>query len=125
MEGSRKELPFSVMVASFLGFAKAAFLGLMGIIGIAAWDDVTDPWGYGSLALAVLFAGASYLLVRGKPIARTVLAALAVIGGTGALVYAFTGPRSTLLASLATMLFAVLLIWLLYGPRSSREYFES
>jgi hypothetical protein len=113
------------MLAAFFGFAKAAFLGIMGVIGIAAWDDVTDPWGYGSLALAVLFAVASYMLVRGKPFARTVLAALAVIGGAGALVYAFVGPRSTLLASLATMLFAILLIWLLYGPRSSREYFES
>jgi hypothetical protein len=125
VEGVRKELPFTVMVAAFLGFAKAAFLGLMGVIGLAAWDDVSDPWGYGSLALAVVLAVASYLLVRGKPIARTVVAALAVIGGIGALVYAFTGPRSTLLASLATMLFAVLLIWLLYGPRPSREYFET
>ena len=42
-----RELPASVFIASLFGFAKAAFLGFMGIIGIVAWDSVTDPWGYG------------------------------------------------------------------------------
>ena len=53
-----RDLPAPVFVASLFGFAKAAFLGFMGIIGILTWDDVTEPWGYGSLALAILFGPA-------------------------------------------------------------------
>ena len=117
--------PASVFVASLFGFAKAAFLGFMGIIGIVAWDSVTDPWGYGALALAILFGLASYLLLRGKPFARLVVAALAVGGGVLALIYVFVGPTSAILPSLVTAVFDALVLWLLYGRRSSREYFGS
>ena len=122
---SDRELPASVFIASLFGFAKAAFLGFMGIIGIVSWDSVTDPWGYGALALAILFALASYLLLRGKPFARLVLAALAVAGGVLALIYVFVGPTSAILPSLVTAGFDALVLWLLYGPRSSKEYFGS
>ena len=120
-----RELPAPVFIASLFGFAKAAFLGFMGVIGILTWDDVTEPWGYGSLALAILFAGASYLLLKGKPFARLVLAALAVAGGVLALIYVFVGPTSAILPSLVTAAFDALVLWLLYGPRSSKEYFGS
>ena len=122
---SDRELPASVFIASLFGFAKAAFLGFMGIIGIVSWDSVTDPWGYGALALAILFALASYLLLRGKPFARLVLATLAVAGGVLALIYVFVGPTSAILPSLVTAAFDALVLWLLYGPRSSKEYFGS
>jgi hypothetical protein len=120
-----RELPAPVFIAALVGFAKAAFLGFMGIIGILTWNDVTEPWGFGSLALALLFGIASYMLLRGKPMARTVLAALAVIGGVIAVIYAFTGPTSAILPSLFTAALAAAVIWLLYGPRSSKEYFGS
>jgi hypothetical protein len=123
--GAERELPASVFVASLFGFAKAAFLGFMGIIGILTWDDVTEPWGYGSLALAILFGIASYLLLKGKPFARTVLAALAVAGGALALIYVFVGPTSAILPSLFTAALDALVLWLLYGPRASKEYFGS
>ena len=86
---------------------------------------VSDPWGYGSLAVALLFAIASYLLLRGKPFARTVLGALAVAGGVLALIYVFVGPTSAILPSLVTAAFDALVLWLLYGPRASKEYFGS
>ena len=120
-----RDLPAPVFIASLFGFAKAAFLGFMGIIGVLTWNDVTDPWGFGSLAFAIVFGVASYALLRGKPFARTVLAALAVAGGLLALIYVFVGPTSAILPSLVTAGLAALLIWLLYGPRSSREYFGS
>ena len=63
METTRQELPFVVMLASLFGFAKAAFLGFMGIIGLVSWNDVTEPWGIGALVLAALFAIASYALL--------------------------------------------------------------
>jgi hypothetical protein len=125
MEGTRRELPFVVMVASFVGFAKAAFLGFMGLIGILSWDDVSDPWGIGALVLAALFGFASYALLRGNRVARIVLAALAVAGGVLALVYVFVGPTSAILPSLVTAALAAGLIWLLYGPQSAREYFAA
>jgi hypothetical protein len=120
-----RELPASVFVASLFGFAKAAFLGFMGIIGIISWDSVTDPWGYGATALAILFGVASYLLLRGKPFARMVLGALAVVGGVLALIYVFVGPSSAILPSLVTAAFDALVLWLLYGTRSAKEYFGS
>ena len=120
-----RELPASVFVASLFGFAKAAFLGFMGIIGIIAWDSVSDPWGYGALAIAILFLLASYALLRGKPFARMVLGALAVIGGVAALVYVFVGPTSAIVPSLVTAALDALLLWLLYGTRSAKEYFGS
>jgi hypothetical protein len=120
-----RELPASVFVASLFGFAKAAFLGFMGIIGIIAWDSVTDPWGYGALAIAILFLLASYALLRGKPFARMVLGALAVIGGVGALIYVFVGPTSAIVPSLVTAALDAVVLWLLYGTRSAKEYFGS
>ena len=120
-----RDLPAPVFVASLFGFAKAAFLGFMGIIGILTWEDVTDPWGYGALALAIVFGLASYALLRGKPFARLVLAALAVAGGVLAVIYVFVGPTSAILPSLVTAGLDALVLWLLYGPRSSKEYFGS
>jgi hypothetical protein len=125
VEGTRRELPFVVVVASFFGFAKAAFLGFMGVVGIVSWEDVTEPWGIGALVLAALFGLASFALLRGSRVARLVLAALAVAGGLIALVYVFVGPTSAIGPSLVTAAMAALLIWLLYGPRAAKEYFAS
>lgn len=123
MEATARELPFPVWLAAIFGFAKAAFLALMGVIGVLAWDDVTDPWGIGALVLAALFGIASYLLMRGNRVARMVLGALAVIGGVTAVVYAFTGPTSAILPSITTAVLAAIVVWLLYGVRASKEYF--
>jgi hypothetical protein len=125
VEGTRRELPFVVVVASFFGFAKAAFLGFMGVVGIVSWEDVTEPWGIGALVLAALFGLASFALLRGSRVARLVLAALAVAGGLIALIYVFVGPSSAIGPSLVTAAMAALLIWLLYGPRAAKEYFAS
>jgi ABC-type multidrug transport system permease subunit len=125
VEGTRRELPFVVMLASLFGFAKAAFLGFMGVIGLVSWNDVTEPWGIGALAFAALFAIASYALLRGSRAARMVLAALAVAGGVMALVYVFVGPTSAILPSLFTALLAAVLIWLLYGTQAAQEYFAT
>jgi hypothetical protein len=97
------------MLAALFGFAKAAFLGFMGIIGLVSWDDVTEPWGIGALVFAALFG----------------IAALAVAGGLLALLYVFVGPTSAILPSLFTALLAAVLIWLLYGPRAAQEYFAA
>jgi hypothetical protein len=125
MEGTSRETPFVVTIAAILGFAKAAFLGFMGLIGILTWDDVTDPWGIGALVLAALFGLGSFALLRGSRGARVVLAALAVVGGGAALVYLFVGPTSAISPSLMTAALAALLLWLLYGTRSAKEYFAS
>jgi hypothetical protein len=126
MDGAPREgAPPAVLLASVFGFVKAGFLGLMGIIGVATWDDVTDPWGIGALVLAVLFALASFALLRGSRAARIVLAALAVVGGVMALVYVFVGPTSAIFPSLVTAALDALVLWLLYGSRGARAYFGS
>jgi len=123
MEATARELPFPVWLAAIFGFAKAGFLALMGVIGVLAWDGVSDPWGIGSLIMAALFGIASYMLMHGNRAARIVLAALAVIGGVTAIVFAFIGPASAILPSITTAVLAAIVIWLLYGLRSSKEYF--
>jgi hypothetical protein len=123
MEATARELPFPVWLAAIFGFAKAGLLALMGVIGVLAWNGVSDPWGIGSLILAALFGIASYMLMRGNRVARIVLAALAVIGGATAILFAFIGPTSAILPSITTAVLAAIVIWLLYGPRSSKEYF--
>jgi hypothetical protein len=125
VEGARRELPASVFVASLFGFAKAAFLGIMGIIGIVAWDDVTNPWGIGALVVAALFGLASLALVRGYPVARLLLGVIAVVGGVSALVYVFVGPTSAIGPALVTAALDAVVLWLLYGTQSAREYFGS
>jgi hypothetical protein len=125
MEATRRELPFPVWLAAIFGFAKAGFLALMGVIGVLAWDGVTDPWGIGALVLAALFGLASYLLLRGSRAARLVIGGLAVLGGGLALLYVFVGPTSAILPSLTTAALDALLLWLLYGSRSAKEYFAS
>ena len=125
MERAQRDLPASVFFASLFGFAKAAFLGFMGLIGVVTWDDVSDPWGIGALVLALLFGLASYGLLRGHPAARLVIGALAVIGGVLALIYVFVGPTSAIPASLGTAALDGVVLWLLYGTRSSKEYFGS
>ena len=123
MGATARELPFPVLLAAIFGFAKAGFLALMGVIGVLAWDGVSDPWGIGSLIMAALFGIASYMLMHGNRAARIVLAALAVIGGVTAIVFAFIGPASAILPSITTAVLAAIVIWLLYGLRSSKEYF--
>jgi len=123
MEATNRELPFPVWLASIFGFAKAGFLALMGVIGLFAWEGVSDPWGIGALILAALFAIASFMLLRGSSAGRVILAGLAVIGGAIAIVYVFVGPTSAILPSLTTAVLAAIVIWLLYGLRSSKEYF--
>jgi hypothetical protein len=125
MEATARELPFTVWLAAIFGFAKAAFLALMGVIGVLAWNGVSDPWGIGSLILAALFGIASYMLMRGSRGARNVLGALALIGGVIAIVFAFTGPTSAILPSITTAVLAAIVLWLLYGVRSSKEYFAT
>ena len=125
MEGTRREAPPTVLLAAVFGFVKAAFLGFMGIIGVAAWDDVSDPWGIGALVLAALLGLASFALLRGSRAARVVLAGLGVVGGVMALVYVFVGPTSAILPSLVTAALAAVVLWLLYGSRSARDYFGS
>jgi hypothetical protein len=123
VEEARRETPLVVVAAACFGFAKAAFLGLMGLIGVLAWDEVSDPWGIGALVLAAVLALASYALLRGNRAARVVLAGLAVVSGVLALVYVFVGPNSAIVPSLVTAAMAAALLWLLYGHRSAQEYF--
>jgi hypothetical protein len=118
-----RETPPAVLLASVFGFVKAGFLAFMGIIGVVAWDDVTNPWGIGALVLAALFAAASFALMRGSRAARIVLAALAVVGGVIALVYVFVGPTSAIFPSLVTAALDAVVLWLLYGSRGARNYF--
>ena len=66
MEAIRRELPVPVWLAAIFGFAKAGFLALMGVIGLFAWEGVSDPWGIGALILAAIVIWLLYGLRSSK-----------------------------------------------------------
>jgi hypothetical protein len=125
VEVAFRKAPPAVLLAWAFGFVKALVLGITGIVGVAAWDDVTNPWGIGALVLGALFGLASLGLLRGSRAARVLLAALAVVGGVVAVVYVFVGPTSAMFLALVAAALDVVVLWLLYGPRSARDYFET
>ena len=111
VETAPRESPPAVLLASVFGFVKAGFLAFIGIIGVAAWDDVTNPWGSGrSCSRRCSPLPPSRSMVAAP--CTMVLAALAVIGGVIALVYVFVGPTSAILPSLVTVALDAVLVWL-------------
>jgi hypothetical protein len=116
-------VPFPVTIAAFVALAKAAFLVIMGIIGFAAADTVSDPFGVGVFLFGLAYGLVGFLLLRGSRLARDVLAVLSAITAAVGLVYAFTGPADAVLPSLVAVAFALGVIALLFLPGSSKAHF--
>jgi hypothetical protein len=120
---SDRSIPFPVVIAVFVGYALAAGLLFFGLVGVAAADEVSDPFGVGLLVLGVVILGATILLGRGSNAARLLVSGLAAITFVVAVVYAFAGPSYAVGPGLATALVTLGPIVLLYRPQVSKDFF--
>src|SRR5262245_39645312 len=108
-----------------IGFGKAAFEGLFGLIGFFASESVRDSWGATVLAFAIVFALASWLLYRGNKVAYWVTILLAALGLVGVVIYLFQATDVEFGAALVAGGLNALVLYLLLGTKSARAYFAS
>lgn len=115
--------PFPVFLATVVGYVIAASLLVFGVIGVAAADQVSDPFGIGILVLGAVVGLATVMLGRGHRVGRVVLAGLAAITFVVAVVYAFAGPGYAAGPGIATAVVTLGTIALLYLPQNSKDFF--
>jgi peptidoglycan/LPS O-acetylase OafA/YrhL len=118
------DLPFPVLIATFVGYVLAGGMLVFGVIGVAVADEVGDPFGVGLLVLGAVIGLATVLLRRGNRVGRDVLGALAAITFVVAVVYAFSGPDYATGPGLGTVVATLGTIALLYFPQSSKDFFR-
>ena len=114
--------PAAVGVAAMVGFAKAAFEGMFGVIGVFAAESVRDTWAGTVLAFAIVYALASWLLWRGNRLGYWASAGLAALGLLGAVIYLVQATDASFAAALLSGGLNALVLFLLLGTKSAREY---
>ena len=123
MEQERKgwgTAPFAIALAAIVGFCKAFFYILMGVIGFFA-NQMSDQFGAGVLVFGVLFLVATLLLLRGSALGYWTTIVFSAIGAAIAIVYAFSGPNYVLVPGLVSAAANLFVLWLLWRP-SARAY---
>lgn len=123
MEVERKGFgtaPFVVVLAAIVGFCKALFEILLGVIGFFA-DEMSNQFGGGILVFGLVFLAATLLLLRGNPLGYWLTVILSALGAAVALVYAFSGPNEFLVPGLVSAATNLAVIWLLFRP-AARQY---
>jgi len=112
--------PFVVVLAAIVGFCKALFEILIGVIGFFA-DEMSNQFGGGILVFGLVFLAATLLLLRGNPLGYWITVILSALGAAVALVYAFSGPNEFLVPGLVSAATNLAVIWLLFRP-AARQY---
>jgi uncharacterized membrane protein HdeD (DUF308 family) len=115
--------PALVGIAAIIGFAKAILEGGFGLIALAASDVIDSSFAGVAVVYAIVFAIASYLLLRGNRIGLWTTVALSVLGLAGAVIYLFYAEDAAFLTALVAGGMNALVLYLLLGTRSGREYF--
>ena len=115
--------PAVVGIAALIGFGKAAFEGLMGIIGVAASHSLGDSFGGAMLVFGILFFLASWLLLKGNKAGYWASVALSALGLAAAVVYLFKSADAIFAAFVLIGGLNALVLYLLLGTRSAREFF--
>src|SRR5262245_37324167 len=115
--------PAVVGIAAMIGLAKAAFEGLFGIIGVFAADSIRDSWGGTVLAFAIVYAIASWLLLKGSNIGKWVTVLLSALGAVVAFVYIFKASGEAVFGAIISAALNVLVLYLLLGTQSARAWF--
>ena len=120
-----RDVPGPVGVAGMIGFAKAIFEIGFGLIGILMAKSMDDSFGGGVLVFGIVFAIASFLLVRGNRVGyylSIVLSALAIVV---AIVYAINSSEGGILGAIIVVVaLNAIVLYLLLGRQSAREYFS-
>jgi hypothetical protein len=112
--------PFVVVLAAIVGFSKALFEILIGVIGFFA-DEMSNQFGGGIFVFGLVFLAATLLLLRGNLLGYWVTVILSALGAAVALVYAFSGPNDFLVPGLVSAAANLAVVWLLFRP-AARNY---
>ena len=115
--------PAVVGIAAMIGFGKAAFEGLFGIVGVAASNSIGDSFGGAALAFGILFFLASWLLLKGNKAGYWASVVLSALGLAAAIGYLFNSSDAIFAAVLLIGGLNALVLYLLLGTRSAREFF--
>lgn len=117
--------PFAVAVVAATTLCKAGMLLFFGLLGLAAQDSVSNPWGGGMIVLGLVFAVLGWLLPRGIQLVRLAVALLAVASAVIAVVWAVNAPNSVVIEPIVMLIFAVAVLALLFVPTSAKAYFDA
>jgi hypothetical protein len=119
-----RDVPGPVAIAGMIGIAKAIFEGGFGLIALLVAKSVDDSFGAGLLVFGILFAIASYLLLRGNRVGYYLTLALSLVGLVVGVVYLFQAGSATIGAAIVIAFFNALVLYLLLGRQSAREFFS-
>ena len=119
-----RDTPGPVAFAGMIGIAKAIFEIGFGLLGIAVANSMDDSFGGGVLAFGIVYAIASWLLLRGKRLGYYSMIALSTLGLVVAVVYAFRADAGILGPTLVAGGLNALVLYLLLGRQSTREFFN-
>jgi hypothetical protein len=117
--------PAAVGIAAIVGFGKAAFEGLFGIIALAAADSISDGFGLGITLFAIAYALSAWLLWRGNRVGLYATVALSTLGVVVAVVYWFQATGAALFGAIALGALNAFVLYLLLGTSSGRAYFAT
>ena len=115
--------PAAVGIAAMVGFAKAIFEAGFGLLGILIANSLDDSFGGGVLVFGIVYAIASYLLLRGSRAGYYLTVVLSALGIVVALIYLFRAESGAFAATLVACLLNGLVLYLLLFRKSAREYF--
>jgi hypothetical protein len=119
-----RDTPFPVALAGYIGLAKAAMEVFFGVLGLAIANSVDDSFGWGVLVFGIVYAIASFMLLRGSRFAYYLTVALATLGLVVAVAYLFRSEAGVIGATLVSAFFNALVLYLLLGTESGRGFFR-
>jgi hypothetical protein len=119
-----RDTPGPVAFAGIIGIAKAIFEAGFGLLGLAVADSMDDSFGGVLLAFGIVYAIASWLLLRGSRLGYYSTIALSTLGLVVAVVYAFRADSGLLGPTLVAGGLNALVLYLLLGRQSTREFFN-
>jgi uncharacterized membrane protein (UPF0136 family) len=119
-----RDTPGPVAFAGLIGIAKAIFEAGFGLLGVAVANSMDDSFAGGVLAFGILYAIASWLLLRGNRVGYYLTIALSTLGLVVGIIYAFRAESSVLGTTLVVVGLNALVLYLLLGRQSVREFFS-
>ena len=119
-----RDTPGPVAFAGMIGIAKAIFEAGFGLLGLAVANSMDDAFGGGMLVFGIVFAIASWLLLKGNRTGYYLTIALSALGLIVAVVYAFGSEGGVLGGTIVVVALNALVLYLLLGRQSTREFFN-
>jgi uncharacterized membrane protein (UPF0136 family) len=118
-----RDTPFPVALAGLIGLAKAAMEVFFGVLGLAVANSVDDSFGTAVLVFGIVYAIASFMLLRGSRFGYYLTVALSTLGLVVAVAYLFRSEAGVIGATLIVAFFNALVLYLLLGTKSARGFF--